>query len=487
MAHPAVEAHPAGAAAEPTEVSPPPPTTAPAVRRDASIRAVLRNGPFLRLWIAQAVSQTAQNMINFALLLRVRDIVETHDLPQANTAISLVILAFSLPSVLFGPIAGVVADRANRRTLMAGVNGLRAVAVVGFLLIRPGWHVETILAAHYVGTFLFGIAGQFFAPAQGATIPSLVPRHQLLSANALFNLTFTAAQLLGFATLGPVLIKLLGVDQLFVLTVALFVACAGLVLTLPATPPPARSAHADAHPMRRLWSDIKEGLVFILQDPFLMKAISHLVLAATTFLMVAALGPEFITGVIGLSKEDIGYIVAPAGLGVLAGVLLVGRVTKRVERAALIDWAMAAAGAILLLLAVSHDVLDLLWVGGDVPVVIATSVAGLLAAVLGVCNAFILVPAQTMLQERSHEHIRARVYATFFTISNTVSFVPIFFAAASADLFGVVQVLVVVALLVGGMGVTSVLHGRSVEAARWQRLRTRHREGPEALLAEPDR
>ena len=48
----------------------------------------------------------------------------------------------------------------------------------------------------------------------------------------------------------------------------------------------------------------------------------------------------------------------------------------------------------------------------------------------------------------SHEHIRARVYATFFTISNTVSFVPIFFAAALADLFGVVQVLV-------GVGVAS--------------------------------
>src|SRR5918999_1105579 len=179
-------------------------------------------------------------MVNFSLLLRVRGIVEVHDLPQANTAISLVIIAFSLPAVLFGPIAGVLADRMNRRTLMAIIQVVRVVAVLLFVVIRPGWPAETALAAHYVGTFVFGIAGQFFAPAQGATIPTLVPRHQLMAANALFNLTFTAAQLLGFATLGPVLARLLGIDRLFGLTVVLFIGCAGLVLTLPSVPGIAR-------------------------------------------------------------------------------------------------------------------------------------------------------------------------------------------------------------------------------------------------------
>lgn len=452
----------------------------PPPAREDSIRAVLRNGPFLRLWLAQAISQTAQNMINFALVLRVRNVVEVHGLEQANTAISLVILAFSLPSVLFGPLAGVMADRTNRRTLMAATNALRSVAVLCFLVIRPGWQVQTILAAYYVTTFFFGIAGQFFAPAQGATIPSLVPRAQLMSANALFNLTFTAAQLIGFATVGPLLIKLIGVDLVFASTIVVFLVCAGLVMTLPPTPVAPREDGAGA-PMRRLWIDVKEGLVFILQDPMLMRAIGYLTLAAATFLMVAALGPEFITGIIGLPKEDIGYIVAPAGLGVLVGVLVVGRVVRRFARAVIIDWAIALAGVMLFFLAISHDLLGALWIGGRAPVVVETAVAGLFAALLGVCNAFILVPAQTILQERSHEHIRARVYATFFTISNTVSFVPIFFAAAAADLFGVVQVLVVVALMLAAFGFGSVLQRRSSEAALWERVRTRHRQGPESF------
>lgn len=451
------------------------------VTTEDSISAVLRNGSFMRLWLVQAISQTAQNMINFSLLLRVRGVVEVHDLPQANTAISLVILAFSLPAVLFGPLAGVVADRSNKRHLMAILNVLRAAAVLLFLLIRPDWHVETILIAYYVVTFLFGIAGQFFAPVLGATIPIVTPRHQLLSANALFNLTFTAAQLIGFAAVGPILVKAIGIDWLFVATITVYLACAGLVMTMPRTPVVAvASSLTTLTPMQRLWQDIKEGLVFILQDPALMRAIGYLTLASTTFLMVAALGPEFISSVIRLPKEDIGYVVAPAGIGVLVGVLIVPKVVRRIGRDWLIDISLSFAGLMLGLMAISRLGLDLFWVS-SAPVGIVALVAACFAAVLGVCNAFILVPSQTMLQDRSTEQVRARVYATFFTISNAVAFIPIFFAAASADLFGVVNVLLVVAFLVGGLGITSLIHRRNSELARWKRVRLLYRDGPESI------
>jgi MFS family permease len=451
--------------------------------RSDSIGAVLRNQAFLRLWLAQAISQTASNMVNFALLLRVRGIVETHDLPQANTAISLVIIAFSLPAVLFGPIAGVLADRTNRRTLMAVTNLLRAVAVVAFIFIEPEWTAQTALLAHYVGTFVFGIAGQFFAPAQGAMIPSLVPRHQLMSANALFNLTFTASQLVGFATLGPTLVKVIGLNQLFGLTAVLFLACAGLVFSIPNVHAPSKvPTDVAAHPVRRFVVDLREGLVYIRRDPILIKAIAYLSLAAATFMMIAALGPDFVTGVIGLNKEDIGYIVGPAGAGVLAGVLMVKRVTRWVIRSTLIDAAMTGAGVLLLLLAVMPDLLDGLWRGPNAPDALKVAVEAALAALLGVCNAFILVPAQTMLQERSQEHVRARVYAAFFTISNTVSFIPTFFAAAMADVFGAIRVMVGVALLLTALGASNLIRRRLAEQARWRRVRTRHRQGPETLV-----
>lgn len=450
-------------------------------RGTGSMRDVLGNGAFVRLWIIQAVTQILQNMVNFALLLRVRDVVEIHNLPNANTAISLVILAFSLPAVLFGPLAGVIADRANKRLMMAILNVARAVAVLLFLAIQPGWHVETILLAYYLVTFVFGIAGQFFAPVLGATIPLVARREQLMSANALFNLTNTAAQLIGFAAAGPIVARILGVDRLFMLAVVAYLLAAALVFTLPSTAKPVRvDEDTDIAPMMRLWTDMKEGLVYILQDPALLKAIGYLTLASTTFLTIATLGPDFVTSVIGLSKEDIGLVVAPAGAGILIGVLTVPRVVRRIGRRWLISIAMMMAGLMMALMAVTRDVLNWI-VPGNAEVNTVVLLVGTFAAILGICNAYILVPSQTMLQERSHEAIRARVYATFFTISNTVAFVPIFFAAAAADLFGVVNVLLVMAAVVGGIGLFQIIHARQSAHAKWQRTRSRHRLGPEAL------
>lgn len=108
-------------------------------------------------------------------------------------------------------------------------------------------------------------------------------------------------------------------------------------------------------------------------------------------------------------------------------------------------------------------------------------VAGFLAATLGIFNALVLVPSQTILQERSHEAIRARVFATFFTITSVVSFVPIFFAAAAADLFGVATILAAVALLLIVVGVSMLFMNMRRQRMRHERVRTRHRQGPEAV------
>ena len=188
-------------------------------------------------------------------------------------------------------------------------------------------------------------------------------------------------------------------------------------------------------------TEVQEGLVYIRQDPILMKAITYLTLATTIFMLVAALAPSFISTVVGLPPQDIGYVVAPGGLGVIIGVILVPRLSRRFRRDALVDWAIVAGGLSLLGLATSRMILTWLLAPSTVPAMTEVVVAGTLACVLGICNALVLVPSQTVLQERSHEHVRARVYATFFTITSVVSFVPIFFAAAAADVVGVVTVL----------------------------------------------
>ena len=195
-------------------------------------------------------------------------------------------------------------------------------------------------------------------------IPALVPRENLVPANALFNLTFTASQLLGFAILGPLLVKVIGVDSVFALTLAIFVVCALIVLSLPSPSIVRKMANGDQHPMLRLWLDVKEGLVFIAGDPVLMRAIAYLTIAATTFLMIAALGPEFMSKVIGLPTEDIVYVVLPAGLGVITGVVLVNRVLKIFARDKVVDIALTTAGLSLMGIALVDPIFNAIWIRG---------------------------------------------------------------------------------------------------------------------------
>jgi MFS family permease len=170
--------------------------------------------------------------------------------------------------------------------------------------------------------------------------------------------------------------------------------------------------------------------------------------------MVAVLGPEFASGVLKLRPEDLVYIVGPAGVGIVIGGLLVGRIAPRLGPERTIDTGLTLAGCLLVSLALLVPVGELLWINDDNvgrgTILIAAAIAGL----LGLANAMILVPSQTFLQSASPEHIRARVYATFFTVSNGVAFIPIIFAGALADLFGVIKVLV-------GVGVILILVGIS--------------------------
>src|SRR5437867_11848107 len=87
---------------------------------------VWRNGAFMRLWIAQALTQTAQNAIWFALLVIVEE--ATH----STTQLGITILAVIIPSVLFGVPAGAYVDFWDKRTVMVVTKALRAVVVLGY-------------------------------------------------------------------------------------------------------------------------------------------------------------------------------------------------------------------------------------------------------------------------------------------------------------------------------------------------------------------
>ncbi|HXI15732.1 MAG TPA: MFS transporter, partial [Chloroflexota bacterium] len=130
----------------------------------AGYGALLRNRHFLLVWAAQVLSQTAQNVVNFAL------VVEVERLTRSSTNVSWVIVAFSVPALLLGPPAGVFVDRTSKRAVLLWTNLIRAVLMLVFVLSSQS------LTGMYAVTFFASAVSQFFLPAEGAIIPLLVRR-----------------------------------------------------------------------------------------------------------------------------------------------------------------------------------------------------------------------------------------------------------------------------------------------------------------------
>ena len=114
---------------------------------------LLKNKNFLQIWLAQLFSQLAANLLNFALIIRVFDL--SANTSYANISVSLLILAFGVPSIIFAVLAGAYVDHLDRRKVLVVTNIVRAVLVLFFLLF------ETNLVFVYVMVFVISILSQY--------------------------------------------------------------------------------------------------------------------------------------------------------------------------------------------------------------------------------------------------------------------------------------------------------------------------------------
>jgi MFS family permease len=424
------------------------------VAQTAGLRAVLQNGPFLRLWLAQALSQTAQQMISYVLLVQVAAI------SQSSAAVSGIMIAFALPGILFSALAGIYVDRRAKRTVLVMTNAGRTLALLGYILLTsPVLRFDPLLVL-YITALVFASVSQFFMPAEGAAIPLLVGRDHLLPANSLFNLTFTASQLLGFLLLGPLCVKVLvhGTDfgAFYAILAGLFLACTLLTAMLPRGEQvkPATQIDGVGSAVQSVLADLREGWQYIRNDAAIYSAIIQSSVATAVVLMLGVIGPRFLAEEVGIPASDLYLVLAPGGIGLGIGVALVGRFSTEANRMRMISLATFAAGLGLLAFAALSPAAQVLagllggaaathaWVLGAMMV---------LVLILGALNSFVTVPAQTVLQERARDDVRARVLSAFNTVSNIGVTAATFFAGALADAVGVAATVGLI-----GMGVAGV-------------------------------
>src|SRR6185436_7051900 len=122
---------------------------------DSGRGSVWRNRHFLLLWLAQAISQTAQNAIWYGIVVLVQQ--RSH----SSTLLSVAVLTLIIPSVIFGVLAGVYVDRWDKRVVLIATNVLRGGVAFAYGLF--GVFPDLPLSLLFAINFLFSTIGQFFA------------------------------------------------------------------------------------------------------------------------------------------------------------------------------------------------------------------------------------------------------------------------------------------------------------------------------------
>jgi len=185
------------------------------------VQLLNNNRSFRQLWLGQVVSQMGDWFDTIALYT-----IILH-LTGSGRDIGLLLVARFVPSFLFGPLSGVVADRFSRRSIMIISDLLRAIVVLGFLFVK---RADQLWIIYVLTVFQLGLS-TFFEPAKTAAIPSIVSERELITANAISSVTWSVMLTLG-AAIGGLITGWFGTNAAFILDALSYLLSAALIASI---------------------------------------------------------------------------------------------------------------------------------------------------------------------------------------------------------------------------------------------------------------
>jgi len=349
---------------------------------DTSMRALLRQGDFVRFWLSRWTAVLGVQIQSVALGWHVYSLArETMDVPRAAFMVSLIGLVSFVPVLLLALPAGEAADRYDRRTILkftyAGEIAIAAMLMVATLTGNDS--IPLLLGA----AFLFGVCRAFFAPANTAMGPMLVPRALLPRAIAWNSLAWQTASIAGPALGGVLVAWSTGMSYAAAL---FFYVIAGLTILLIRS-----NTKPEVQPGSR-WALMKEGLVYVWTNKIVFGAIS-LDLAAVILAGATAMLPVYARDVLHVGPEGFGILRAAPAIGAAAMAFYLAAVPIR-----------GKAGMIMF---VSVGIFCVGTVVFGASKVVWLSVTALV--ILGAADMISVYIRQTLIQLVTPDHMRGRV------------------------------------------------------------------------------
>ncbi|NBB14474.1 MFS transporter [Caulobacter sp. SLTY] len=349
---------------------------------DTSMRALLRQRDFVFFWCSRWTAVLGVQIMSVALGWHVYDIARrTMGVKESAFMVSMIGLVSFVPVLLLALPAGETADRHNRRKILLFCYSGEIAVALG-LTLAAFFNRETIpllLGA----AVLFGVARAFFAPANTALGPMLVPRELLPRAIAWNSLAWQTASIIGPAVGGLLIVVSLSAP--YAVAACLYVVAMGCILMVRG------NAQPQVQPGSR-WALMKEGLSYVWNNKIVFGAIS-LDLAAVILGGATALLPVFARDVLHVDSWGFGILRAGPAIGAAAVAVYLAANPIR-SRAGLI---MFASVALFGLGTIAFGLSNYLWL----------SVAALI--LLGGADMVSVYVRQTLIQLATPDHMRGRV------------------------------------------------------------------------------
>lgn len=358
--------------------------------------AVLTNRNFALLWVGQAVSQLGDQILNMALLLWIYGLTN-----RSPLAVAAIMVCEYAPLLLFGPFAGVLVDRWDRRRVMIASDlirgGLTVLLVISTATLSP--------YPAYVIAFAASAMARFFNPARNAILPALVAPEQLLAANALSQVTYNVTLFVGPA-IGAAVYSLTGPNAAFILDAATFFFSAATIILIKQARPETGTAPAPGESMgsraalHGFFDDLTRGLAYVGRNRILLALLVSVGLAYLGGGAINTLEVVLVTGALGLDQSYVAVLASSQGLAMLMASLAVGLTGSRRS-------------------GVLSDSYTLFWAGlaacGLATVALGLAPALAMAAVFmfinGIGNAIVNVGFSTLIQLKTDPAYRGRVFS----------------------------------------------------------------------------
>jgi MFS family permease len=405
------------------------------------------NADMRRVFMAQVISYLG-DWFSFVAIIGLID-----DLTGSKFLVSLVVVAFSLPSFLASPIAGSMTDRFDRRRILIFVSIIQVVAAFGLLLVDKG----TVWLAFLAQSTISALAA-VVSPATEASIPNIARnKEELALASSLLGSTWGVMLAVG-AAVGGVFASVFGRDAAFIANAASFAIAAILFSRIKTPMQQERDVQSQRQRIRPI-ADMREAITHSRQDPVLMA----LIFSKTTF----AIGAGVVSQLAVLASDVFqggdasrGLLIGVRGVGTGLGPLIAMRYTRGQLGKVLTICGFAS-------LAFSGFYL----VGAWMPTLWLTAIFVMLAHVGGGAQWTL---SSYGLQLRSPDHIRGRVLAGDFALVTLMLSFTSALAGLVSELFGVRQAISGFAC---AAAIASVIYIRAT-----QRLRTQLQLQPDAEL-----